>query len=54
MLEAPTEAVAKQMLDAKAKATADADKPLRVNLKQLQEEQRVIVGVHEAFDASVA
>ena len=43
----PPETVAQQMLD--AKAAAQADKPLMVDVKQLQEEQRVVMGIHEAY-----
>ena len=42
----PDEQVAKQVIAAKAAQSAEADKPLTVHLKQLKEQQRVVLGIH--------
>jgi len=44
----PPEEIAKQVI---ASQSRHCDKPLRVNLKKLREEQRVIVGIHEVYGA---
>ena len=37
------------MIAAKAAQSAEADKSLTVNLKQLKKQQRVVLGIHEAY-----
>ena len=45
----PAEQVAKQVIAAKAAQSAEADKPLTVHWKQLKEQQRLVLGIHEVY-----
>lgn len=41
--------LARMVIDGRKMAELNSDKPLRVNLKQLREENRVVVGIHEIY-----
>jgi len=41
--------LARMTIEGRKKADLSPDKPLRVDLKQLREENRVVVGIHEIY-----
>ena len=41
--------LAQMVIDKRKKADSDTDEPLEVNLKELREESRVVVGIHEVY-----
>ncbi len=41
--------LARMVIDGRKTAELNSDEPLRVNLKQLREENRVVVGIHEIY-----
>ncbi len=47
----PPETVAKQMLEAKAAKAQSSKATLNVDLRQMVEEQRVVLGIHEVYGA---
>ena len=47
----PPEAVAKQMIEAKAAKAQASKATLNVDLRQMVEEQRVVLGIHEVYGA---